>query len=144
MGYRNISQAVRTEFGEPMSEVIKGFARMGYSRAATAQAMGMHVITLGKWLSRLGLDHLFVRARYNDSCTPRSNKPRSGRPRGIPMPRRYNDDVLLSLVRQYQTSRRFDMLSGSSSTTVRRWFGSWRQAKLKAKEMCNGTVAVRQ
>lgn len=127
--HRNLPLEVRREYGESLTEVIKGYALMGYSRRAIAEILNVPESTFHSIVKRLHLEDRFNPKNYNDSCKPHSTKPRSGRPKGIPMQRRYNDDELLAKVRRYPSQHSFDLLSGSSSTTVRRWFGSWSNAK---------------
>lgn len=127
--HRNLPLEVRREYGESLTEVIKGYALMGYSRRAIAEILNVPESTFHGIVKRFGLESKFNTKNYNESCKARSNKPRSGRPKGIPGPRRHTDEELLLMVRRYPSQHSFDLLSGSSSTTVRRWFGSWSNAK---------------
>jgi len=51
---------IRKEFGEPFTEVVRGFAAMGYSRRATAQAIGIGWGHFHRTLSRFDLHRHFL------------------------------------------------------------------------------------
>lgn len=139
MAYRNIPFAIRKEFDEPMSDVIKGFAQMGYSMLATSRAMGIGTQAMSAWIKRLGLRHHFDRSNYNEVCKPINKK--GGWPKGKKRDRRvkYTDRELLSYVATCPQYHKFNERPEfpAGSTVIRR-FGSWNNAKCKAKEMTNG------
>jgi hypothetical protein len=129
MGYRNIPLEIKREYGEPLSEVIKGYALMGYSKRAVASALGIHEVTMGRWVERLGLSGRFVRSAYNDSCKPKTYGG-SGRPAGCSMPRRYTDEQLLAFVADFPSYHALNRAPGvPAGFTIITRFGSWRQAK---------------
>lgn len=133
MGYRNIPLEIRKEYGEPMSDVIKGYALMGYSMIATAQAMGISVWAFTRWVKRLEVRHLFNRADYNDACKPINGK--NGWPKGKPRlkPNRYTDQELLAFVAKCPAKGRMNDLAGfPAGSTIERRFGSWSRAKMLA------------
>lgn len=129
MGYRNIPSEVRNEYGEPMSEVIKGYALMGYSKRATAEAMGIERKTLDAWIRRMNLNHHFHLDNYNRSCRAIHHHIRNDHAEG--RPRVYQDSDLLSCVAQCPQYWRFNaqMEGFPAGTTVIRRFGSWERAK---------------
>jgi hypothetical protein len=136
MGYRNIPLEIRQEYGEPLSEVIKSFARMGYSLGVTAEAMEISEWALRKWVKRLELRHLFVRKNYNASCRFHARGYSAIRPT------RYSDEELLRQVVacrfKYNLAREYK--SGPSPGAITGRFGSWDNAKQKAKEMKDGRI----
>lgn len=135
MAYRNIPLDIRQEFGESMSEVIKGFARMGYSMTATAQGMGISRCAIGRWVRRLGLRYLFERANYNEMCCPKGRGWPKGKPR-VKVQRWTDDQILASVAAHPVSFYAYRELGGlPSGETVIRRFGSWNNAKIKAKEM---------
>lgn len=134
MAYHNIPLEIRKEYGESLSEVIRGYARMGYSKRATSQAMGITLPALLLWCMRLGLDGCFSRLNYNESCRPLNKE---GWPKGKPRHKRkrYSDSDLLALVSLFSTADSLDQADGfPASTTVLRRFGTWNNAKRKAME----------
>lgn len=70
---------IRKEYDEPFTQVIRGYARLGYSERATAEAMEMNKQTLHRWLNRFDLHRYFDRRNYNESCIPRGK----GWPKGL-------------------------------------------------------------
>jgi len=79
--YRNIPSMIRAEYGEPMSEVIKGYALMGYSKLAIASALEIGTQAMRAWVRRLGLEGCFCRMNYNESCRPVGRGWPKGKPR---------------------------------------------------------------
>jgi len=137
MGYRNLPMEVRKEYAEPLSEVIKGYALMGYSKRATAAAMEVGIQALIAWIRRLDLDRHFSRPNYNESCKGAirhhiRNSHSTGRPRA------YSDQELLSYVAMYPRYHLFLQVTGiPAGTTVIRRFGSWGRAKALAAQLTN-------
>ena len=79
--YRNIPLEIRKEYGEPMSEVLKGYARMGYSQMCIAAVLGIGNQAMYSWVKRLGLGEIFCRVNYNEACRPKGKGWVKGRPR---------------------------------------------------------------
>jgi hypothetical protein len=62
-----IELQIRQEFNEPPSQVLQGFARMGYGYSATAQAIGCHRQTVKRLADRFGIQFP-VPADQNAMC----------------------------------------------------------------------------
>lgn len=140
MGYQNIPLAIKKEYGDPLSEVIKGYARMGYSMTATAGAMDISMCALRAWVKRLNLRHLFDARHYNSSCRPRGKGWPKGKPNPLARAQVWTDEQMLACVASWSGSAaQFRNADGYPAvSTVLRRFGSWNNAKLKAKEMNYG------
>jgi hypothetical protein len=129
---------VRKEFKEPFRDVVKGFAKMGYSRRATAEFVGITSSWFDQLCERFDLKrHFRPRSEYLPVC-----KPRGGHTKGktIRQPQRYSDWYLLSVLRGYSdriSPARFNQIQGGkpcADTYVKR-FGSWRRARMLAHEV---------
>lgn len=136
MAYRNIPAEIRKEYGEPMSEVIKGYALMGYSMSATAQAMEISIWAFSRWVTRLNLKHYFNRMNYNDACKPFNRK--RGWPKGKHRnkPNKWSDAELLAWVAMSKSFHKHREGEGDGrpmGSTILRRFGSWNRAKELAK-----------
>lgn len=59
---------IRKEYGESFVEVVKGFARMGYSMRLTYKTLGIGERRFYKLVARFGLRDLFVKENYNEQC----------------------------------------------------------------------------
>ena len=127
--YRNIPQTIRQEYGEPISEVIKGFASLGYSKTLTAGTLGMDYQTFTRWLDRLDLDKHFIPNNYNKLCRHYGVKGKAGRKRV------YSDEEILKAVARYELAA--DYKGKPSLSTIEKRFGGWTAAKRKAKEIIN-------
>jgi len=132
MGYRNIPLAVRHEYGESLTEAIKGFALMGSHMTVAAQVMEIDYKTFRGWVKRLNLSGLFVRRNYKSEY--KQNQ------KGRPHRRRYSDEDLLRQVVacRYMCARAINKKPSAGAIIGR--FGSWGNAKCKAKEMENGRI----
>jgi len=130
MGYRNIPLAVKHEYGESLSEAIKGFALMGSPMTVAAQVLEIDYKTFRCWVRRLNLAHLFVR-RYYKSEYKKNQK-------GRPHQRRYSDEDLLRQVVSCRYMCALAINKKPSAGAIIGRFGSWNNAKQKAKEMENG------
>jgi len=128
---------VRNEFKEPFRDVVKGFAIMGYSRKATAQALQISHSYFDELCERFDLKKNFrARKDYLPICKP------PGHPKGkiIKQPKHYTDSDLLSILRGYLpniSGKRFDELQQGKpcSDTYLRRFGSWKKAKILARRL---------
>ena len=120
---------VLREYQEPFVDVVRGFARMGYSRKATAQAIDISPSWFDELCRRYGLREKFNREKYLSICKP------PGHPKGkhINQPKRYSDWYLLSVLRGYSpriSPERFNQLQGKPcADTYSRRFGSWTRAR---------------
>jgi len=130
MGYRNIPLAVRQEYGESLAEAIKGFALLGSPMTVAAEVLKIDYKTFRGWVRRLNLRHLFVRSRYKSEY----KKNQKGRPHK----RRYTDEELLRQIVacRYEWARAINKKPSAGAIIGR--FGTWNNAKQKAKEMENG------
>jgi hypothetical protein len=119
---------VRREYGEPFSDVVKGFAEMGYSQRLTAEVLGFNLSYFRQLLKRFGLLAAFNRPQRDlvKDCRPGGK----GRARGVRSPRspRYSDRDLLQEVRRYHDIALFDTMSDVALCTVQRRFGTFSAA----------------
>jgi hypothetical protein len=121
---------IRAEYGERPSEVIRGYARMGYSQSFTAEMLSIQRKTLQGYCRRFGIVWP-PRSSYRPECKGRGK----GRPKGCPPtnPRRYSDAELLAAVSSCPVWQEFERREGPSASTVQRRFGSWRRAVALAR-----------
>jgi hypothetical protein len=98
-------QMVRKEYGEKFSDVVAGYARMGYSRTFTANLLDINLSYFRMLCSRFDLHKHFRKQR---DMLPESRgvgvpKTGGGWPRGKERPYkpRYSDEYLFSLVRKW-------------------------------------------
>src|SRR5690242_16404655 len=102
---------VRREFGEPFADVVRGFAEMGYSRTATAQALGFNLPYFRTLLTRFDLHRHFKPQReQRPECRGKGTKKPGmmvgGRVRNGGK-RKYTDEHLLQLVSISRSSSDF-------------------------------------
>ena len=124
-------QEIRKEYGEPFREVVRGYARMGYSKTATAQVLEISLSYFRQLLTRFDLHRFFDPSTYNDSCKSYGYGSGKGWPKGVSRdsPVLYSDQYLLARVSMLKVSWIFDQFAPPYSSTVRRRFGSWNRAK---------------
>lgn len=114
-------QKIEAEFEESFSEVIIGFAKMGYSRRTTALACEISHYWMNQLCKRFGLDNKFRQQKdMIDVC-------RSGYTKGRKS--KYSKEYLLSLRRLEETCKEFEQRTGISGGTIRYRFGSWKEFK---------------
>jgi len=121
---------IRQEYQEPPSAVIRGYRDHGNSMRLTAACLGVQTKTLRGYCRRFGI--AFDPARYRPECRPKGKGWPAGKPQNVP--KRYTDAELLAAVRECGTWREMAMREGPDPTTVKRRFGSWREAKRRAWE----------
>ena len=111
-------QAIREEFDEPFRDVVKGFARMGYSRRATREILEIKSKRYFAVVCKaFGLEDCW--RPIAELCSTK------GRPR----PRKYTDEELFAYVRQYPDLPKFKALSPVDHGTIYNRFRgySWRE-----------------
>lgn len=113
-------QQVAKDYGESFPVVVKGFARMGYSKKRTAETLGYTEGGFHKILTTWGLhSHFLPRSQQRDEC----------RGKGVARPQRYSDAELLSAVARAGSCRKFASETGIAVNTVVVRFGSWSAAR---------------
>ena len=119
--------AIEAEFDESFEECVKGFARMGYSHKATAEAMEISVSYFFGLCDRMELDKYYGPQRtYNETCRPGGTKGQGYK---------YTESHLLSLVAQYPKVKQFIKKAPVSHMTIYRRFNlPWREIVAIAKE----------
>jgi hypothetical protein len=131
-------QQIRKEYGETFCNVVKGYAEMGYSRALTAQILGIDRGYFRKLLNRHNLQsHFKPRMEMMPCCRGVGHPGHTERNRNTAK-RRVDDHVLLSWVEKCRTVREFNAKSPHHFSTVRERWGSWTEAKRQAREACHG------
>ncbi|MFA5380007.1 MAG: hypothetical protein WC455_29875 [Dehalococcoidia bacterium] len=127
-------QSIRSEYGEQFRDVVKGYAKMGYSRTFAAQILGISLSYFRQLCSRFDLHRYF---RPQSEMVPESRgvgRPNcKGWPKGKPRvkPCKYSDEELLTMLRRHPdlTYHAFSGLAPVSAATIQRRFGSWSRAK---------------
>lgn len=125
---------IRKEFGEPFVDVVKGFAEMGYSKAATARALGIADRYFRDICRRFDLNKFFPKM-----ASERRRECRGGGigwPKGKPRGKTHNkvtDTELLTEVATYPKLRLFRARAKFDDRTVRRRFGSFGKAVAQAQ-----------
>ena len=120
---------IEAEFDEPFTDVIKGFATMGYSRKATAEILEINLSYFRELCTRYDLHRYFKKQK---DMRPECRKGGGvGWPKGKKKPfkpRRYTDEVILSEVRKWDTYSSFCTCAlMHPSTVVRRFRKPWRE-----------------
>ena len=124
----NKMRQISKEFDEPFTDVVRGFAEMGYSRRATAQILNVSVSTFRKMCDRFNLHRHFPAKRdMRKECKGRA----AGWPKGKKKHRKqqYTDREVLAEVAKYPASNLFSAMADISLSTVKRRFGSWTTAR---------------
>lgn len=125
-------QQVEAEYDEPFCDVVRGFAIMGYSRRFVASLLEINLKYFRELCVKFDLHrHFKLQKDMHESCKPKGKGWPKGTPRGPHY--RYTEKDLLILVKKYPVVTLFDTLSGVSSSTVIRRFGSWNKAKKLSK-----------
>jgi len=127
----SIIRKIRKDFAEPFRDVVAGFALMGYSQTAAADACEVARSTFQYHVQRFGLCGLFDRKNYRPECRGYNRKGRKGKRAPI-----YTDDHLLEILGQYGdiSRERFNERQGQPcADTFCKRFGSWTGAKRLAK-----------
>lgn len=116
-------------YNQPFEEVIKWYASLGYSKAATAIALSFNRRYFFQILAKLGLNRLFDPKKYNISCRGRGHG--KGWPKGKSrkVERKYTDDQLLNHVRKVRVAWIAEECGPPNKSTIIRRFGSWNKAK---------------
>ena len=61
-------RSIRKEYDEPFPEVVKGMAKLGYSKLATMQTLEFHSQLFRKLLTHYDLHGHFDKRNYNEDC----------------------------------------------------------------------------
>lgn len=128
---------VRHEFGEPFSDVVKGFAIMGYSRRATAEILEFNLSYFRQICKRFDLHRHFKPQREMRPECRGVGKTRKGWPKGKKRPYapKHTSEHLLGLVAKYPSYT--DFLSWApvaASTVTRRFKAPWREIARMARQ----------
>lgn len=125
---------IRKEFGEPFVDVVKGFAEMGYSKAATARALGIADRYFRDICRRFSLDKFFPKtaSERRRECRGSGIGWPKGKPRGTSH-NKVTDTELLAEVAAYPNLRLFRAKAKFDDRTVRRRFGSFGKAIARAQ-----------
>lgn len=75
MGSRR--KQIEEEFGEPLFDVIVGFAQMGYGKDTTARVLGYDVSSFRKMLKRYGWYEAIPWPAYKDQIVWKNREPMS-------------------------------------------------------------------
>lgn len=125
---------IRKEFGEPFVDVVKGFAEMGYSKTATAKILGIANRYFRDVCRRFDLNKFFPK-----TASERRRECRGGGigwPKGKPRETSHNkitDTEILAEVAAFPNLRLFRARARFDDRTVRRRFGSFKEAVAKAQ-----------
>ena len=125
---------IRKEFDEPFIDVVKGFAEMGYSRAATAKILEFNLSYFRQLRTRFDLHRHFKPFKdLREDCRSGGGR---GWPKGRARPRRqkYTDEQLLAEVRKYPNFSLFTTMADVDMKTIYRRFGSFTEARRLAVE----------
>lgn len=124
----NKLMAVRKEFGEPFTDVVRGFAALGYSRRATAEILGFNRSYFIELLSRFDLHKNFLpQSEMRRECKGGGK----GWPKGLRRPRgvMYSDERLLSEVQRFPSYSLAKCMSDIDTSTIQKRFGTWTRAR---------------
>ena len=105
----NKMRQISKEYDEPFTDVVRGFAEMGYSRRATAQILNINLPYFRRLCDRFGLHpHFKPQQDMRDECKGHGN----GWPKGKPQSRsaRYTDAEILAEVSKYPVSTLFQSM----------------------------------
>lgn len=131
------------EFNEPFTEVIKGFAEMGYSISATAEILGFN----RKYFSKVINDHqLRVHFKPQAELRPECRGKGASHGAGIKRPGnggkiRYSNGYLLQQIAAARNSMDFRITNMIDLGTVSNRFGSWGKARKLAERMVANVAA---
>lgn len=120
--------AVRKEYGEPFTDVVRGFAEMGYSRRAVADVLGFNLSYFRQVLTRFDLHrHFQPQAQMRGECKGGGK----GWPKGKERPRdaTYTNEQLLAEVRRLPSYSMSRCVGNIDPKTVQNRFGSWTRAR---------------
>jgi hypothetical protein len=119
---------IRKEYDEPFVEVVKGYAEMGYSRAATARVLGFDPANFHRVCTRFQLHPYFKpRVELRDDCTPKGKGWVKGKKRN--RGNQYTEAELLAEVQRWPTTTLFMRHSLISLSTIIRRFGTFKKAR---------------
>jgi len=128
---------VRREFGEPFRDVVRGFAVMGYSRAATANILHFNLSYFRQLCTRFNLHQYFKPQREMRPECRGVGTTRKGWPKGKKRPfrARYTNEYLLGLVARYPIYGDFmSWAPVAASTVTRRFRVPWREIVKMAQQ----------
>jgi hypothetical protein len=124
--------AIRLEYGEPFVDVVQGFAKMGYSRRATADVLGVNLSYFRALCKRFDLHkHFLPQAQMRQECRGGVRMGGNGWPKGKARPRgvRYSDEQLLEEVRRIPDYSCFRTMASVDASTVQNRFGTFARAR---------------
>ena len=120
---------IEAEFDEPFSDVVKGFAIMGYSRQATANILEINLSYFRQLCDRHDLHRYFKKQKdMRPECRGGGGSHFfKGKKRPF-KPRKHTDEALLEEVRKWDTFSTFcTFASAHPSTVTRRFKQPWRK-----------------
>lgn len=118
---------IEDEFEESFSEVVRGFALMGYSRTATAGILEVNLSYFRMLLTKHDL-HKHFKKQKDMREESRSGGSHYWKGRKREFKPKYSDEHLLELVAQWPNSRDFmGAAPVAYSTVVRRFKAPWRE-----------------